>query len=92
MVGQKIKLERVLARHLKVGDKLGDSYLGDVRILGEVVSVSKKMRRNGGVYVGLRKDKSQWLDVEVKAEDGSVSVKEFVGLSEVLIQKREGSE
>lgn len=90
MVEQKVKLERILARHLKVGDKIGNSYLGQVRILGEVVSVSKEMKNNGGVYVGRRKDKSQWVIAEVKAEDGVVSKQEWVGLAEVQVQERVG--
>lgn len=75
----------IKARHLKVGDKLINRYFGVDYLLGEVVEVVKEMRQNGGVYVGRRKDKSQWI--VAKLSDGQE--REYVGLAEVRIQERE---
>jgi hypothetical protein len=59
--------------------------MGVENVIGEVVEVVKNMKRNGGVYVGLRKDKSQWIIA--KLSDGQEF--EYVGLAEVRIQERE---
>ena len=75
----------IKARHLKVGDKLINRYFGVENVIGEVIEVVKEMRQNGGIYVGYRKDKSQWI--VAKLSDGQEI--EYVGLAEVRIQERE---
>lgn len=80
-----ILVQSVKARHLQVGDKLVNSYLG-VKWLREIVEVVKESKNNAGVYVAVRKDKQQW--VGVKFADGKRL--DFLGNQEVQIQQREG--